>query len=77
MPLLQLLLNLPFLIAGFVIKIFFFASKGFGKEYIAGIKNGFQISRKNRKQQASVRHLPQYLKIQVELWINMFRRLKS
>ena len=75
MPLLQILINLPFLIAGFGIKILFFALKGFGREYIAGIKNGFQISRKNRKVPFRLWNLSNYFKIQIELWANIFRRL--
>lgn len=41
MPLLQILLNLPFLVLGFTVKLIFFASKKYGREYAAGIKNGF------------------------------------
>ena len=33
MPWLQILINLPFLTAGFLIKLIFFAAKGFGREY--------------------------------------------
>ena len=46
MPVLQILLNLPVFILGFSAKLVFFASKGYGKEYLAGIKNGFFICRK-------------------------------
>ena len=46
MPVLQILLNLPAFILGFSAKLVFFASKGYGKEYLAGIKNGFFICRK-------------------------------
>ena len=74
MPVLQIILNLPFLIAGFGIKILFFATKGMGKEYLAGIKNGFSISHKNRKVPFSFRNLPNYGRIQLELWINTVRR---
>ena len=77
MPLLQIILNLPFLAAGFLIKFLFFALKGMGKEYLAGIKNGFSISMNHRKVPFSVRHLPNYCKIQLELWENMFRRLRA
>lgn len=77
MPLLQIILNLPFLAAGFLIKFLFFAAKGMGKEYAAGIKNGFSISRRNKKVPFSVKNLPSYCRIQLELWINMFRRLRS
>ena len=77
MPLLQIVLNLPFLVIGFGIKILFFGLKGFGREYLAGIKNGFQISRRDRKVAFRVKNLPHYLEIQMELWINMFRRLRG
>lgn len=75
MPALQILVNLPFLVLGFGAKVLFFASKGYGREYLAGIKNGFQISKKGKKVPFSLKHLPVYLKIQLELWVNMFRRL--
>ena len=74
MPFAQILLNLPFLAVGFGIKILFFTAKGLGKEYLAGIKNGFQISRKEKKVPFSMGHFPFYLKIQLELWANIFRR---
>ena len=77
MPLLQIIINLPFLVAGFGIKILFFTLKGFGREYIAGIKNGFQISAKNRKVSFRFRNLPNYIKIQLELWVNIFRRFRG
>ena len=77
MPFLQILLNLPFLAAGFGIKFLFFAAKGMGREYLAGIKNGFSISRKGKKVPFSLKHLSNYAEIQVELWANIFRRLAS
>lgn len=76
MPFLQLLLNLPFLLAGFGVKILFFALKGLGKEYVAGIKNGFQISRKGKKVPFRMKNLPNYAKIQLELWGNIIRRFR-
>ena len=77
MPLLQIILNLPFLVAGFLVKFLFFAVKGMGKEYAAGIKNGFSISMKNKKVPFRMKHLPNYCKIQLELWINIVRRFRS
>ncbi len=74
MPLLQILLNLPFLAAGFGTKIIFFVLKGLGREYIAGIKNGFQISKKDRKVAFKIQNLPNYVEIQLELWRNIARR---
>ena len=77
MPLLQIILNLPFLAVGFLIKFLFFAGKGMGKEYAAGIKNGFSISMKNKKVPFRIKHLPNYCKIQLELWINIIRRFRA
>lgn len=74
MPFLQILLNLPFLAAGFGIKLIFFAVKGMGREYLAGIKNGFSVSRKEKKVPFSWKHLKNYGIIQIELWVNVLRR---
>ena len=74
MPLLQIILNLPFLLVGFGMKILFFCLKGYGREYLAGIKNGFQLSAKGRKVPLALKHFPAYCRIQWELWINIFRR---
>lgn len=78
MPLLQILFNLPALAAGFLVKLIFFASKGYGREYAAGIKNGFSISMKQDNRQKKVRfnlrYLWNYLIIQWELFLNIFRR---
>ena len=79
MPIGQIILNLPFLILGFSAKILFFAIKGFGREYIAGIKNGFSLVKQAKKQgkkvKFKVRNLKNYCYIQMQLWINMFRRI--
>ena len=79
MPLLQILINLPFLAAGFLIKLVFFAAKGFGREYAAGIKNGFSLSfkgsRQGKKMRFSWKHLKNYGKIQLHLWANIVRRI--
>lgn len=74
MPFLQILLNLPFLAAGFGIKIVFFTAKGMRREYLAGIKNGFSISIKGKKVPFSWKHLKNYACIQAELWVNILRR---
>lgn len=74
MPILQIILNLPLLVCGFAIKILFFFMKGMGREYLAGIKNGMQISKRDRKVPFSMKNLPNYGKIQIELWVNMIRR---
>lgn len=76
MPCWQIILNLPLLLAGFGIKALFFTQKGFGKEYLAGIKNGFSLSLKNKKKKVNFKGKSrQCLKIQLELYRNIFYRL--
>ena len=78
MPFLQIVLNLPFLIAGFLIKWLFFMRKGFGKIYIRGLWQGFRLSMsedgKQNRVPFRVKHLGNYCIIQWELWKNIFVR---
>ena len=75
MPLLQILLNLPFLAAGFLIKWLFFARKGYGAEYAAGLWKGIRMCDRSRKVKFRSRNLKNYFRIQLELWGNMIRRV--
>lgn len=79
MPVLQILLNLPFLVAGYLIKLLFFARKGLAKEYLKGLEKGLAlcISEKGRahKIRFSAPHIGNYCRIQLQLWLNLFRRL--
>ncbi|MCH5279959.1 MAG: glycosyltransferase family 2 protein [Lachnospiraceae bacterium] len=79
MPFLQWVINLPFLLAGFLIKILFFTKKGFGKEYVKGLLKGFSLSFSKKGRQKKIpftmKKLPVYLYIQVLLWWNILRRL--
>lgn len=75
MPFLQILLNSPFLLIGFTVKWLFFIKKGLGREYAQGIKEGFALCREGKKVKFSWSHLPNYGRIQLELWINLLRRL--
>lgn len=78
MPILQLILNLPLLLIGFLVKWLFFALKGYGKEYALGVGRGFRLSaeggREGKKVRFHFRNLPHYLRIQWELWVNIVRR---
>lgn len=76
MPSLQILLNLPFLLAGFGIKYLFFVKKGFGKTYRKGLKEGFSMCRREKKVKFCWKNLPCYGKIQIELWINIGKRFR-
>ena len=79
MPFLQLLLNLPFLSAGFLVKYLFFCKKGMGGPYLKGILEGIRLSAgkeaRERKVRFSLSHLKNYVWIQGQLWMNMARRL--
>lgn len=75
MPLLQLLLNVPFLALGFMIKTAFFIKKGFGRQYVLGLINGFKMADKAKKVKFDIRNITNYIIIQLELWINIIRRL--
>lgn len=75
MPWPQILLNLPFLAAGFLMKILFFARKGYFREYVSGLWKGVRLCRTDKKVRFRGKNLPQYLRIQLELWVNTVRRL--
>ncbi len=81
MPLLQILLNLPLLFVGFFIKFLFFCKKRMGKSYLKGIRTGFtqSISKDGRSKKVRFRigNFKNYFVIQLELWINIVRRVFS
>lgn len=81
MPLLQGLLNLPFLLLGFLVKALFFAKKGMGGIYIKGCCKGLArcFSKEGRKHKVPFRlcHLGNYCRIQWELWWNICRRFRN
>ena len=74
MPAPQIILNLPFLIFGFGVKALFFIFKGYGRAYLSGIKRGYLLCREGRKFPYSPDNFGNYVRIQLELIINMFRR---
>ena len=78
MPILQIILNTPFLLVGFTIKIFFFILKGMGITYIKGLWRGLKmcLDRDGRKAHVPFRfkHFGNYVRIQIELWWNMVLR---
>lgn len=74
MPLLQLALNLPFLLVGFGAKQLFFCRKGLGGIYARGILTGIRTCDREKKVRFRWKHVPAYLRIQWELWANIARR---
>lgn len=79
MPLLQILINMPFFLIGYAIKMLFFLLKGFGGTYITGLAEGVALcfTKKGRakKVRFDVSNTGSYIRIQIELWLNMFRRI--
>lgn len=71
MPAPQIMLNLPFLIAGVAIKQLFFIKKGLGTAYFNGLCEGFDMCRGQYKVNYTRKNLKNYVKIQLELWKNM------
>ena len=73
MPAPQIILNFPLLAAGFGAKLLFFTLKGYGREYAAGIKNGFQLCKKEKKVPFTLKKIRRCGRIQMELWKNIPR----
>ena len=77
MPALQILLNLPFLVMGFLIKTVFFARKGMGRDYVSGLVQGIRLSAspcgRRHRQKFDRRRIGNYVSIQFDLWRNLFR----
>lgn len=67
MPLLQLILNAPFLFLGFAIKYIFFKRKGFEKVYKEGLLDGINSLGKIKKVKFKLKHIFNYIKIEILL----------
>ena len=79
MPLLQLIINLPFIVFGYLIKTLFFVLKGYGKVYLKGLLDGFKLyfSKEGHKNKVRFKlsNLKNYFIIEIELLVNILRRL--
>lgn len=78
MPLLQLILNLPFCWRDFDETAVFY-EKGFGATYAKGIRAGICLSASKEGRAHKVpfagRNLLHYCSLQLQLWVNLFRRV--
>ena len=78
MPMAQIILNLPLLLAGFTIKTVFFMRKGFGMTYLKGLCKGLALcfSEEGRAHKVSFQkeRLYSYIVVQLELWRNIWYR---
>ena len=79
MPILKLIINLPFIVFGYLIKTLFFVLKGYGKVYLKGLLDGFKLyfSKEGHKNKVKFKlsNLKNYFIIEIELLVNIFRRL--
>lgn len=79
MPFLQICLNSFFLLAGILAKLVFFAKKGLGRVYLRGIGEGIGLCLSQKGRSRKVRFRPErlgnYVRIQLELWVNIGRRI--
>ncbi len=64
MPLLQIIINFPFLILGFIIKYLFFSKKQLGKVYLSGVLEGISTFSRIKKTKFKLKNLVNYIKIQ-------------
>ena len=71
----QIALNAPMLLAGNVIKAVFFFRKGLGFEFLRGVTAGFKLCAGSKKA-AKRGSMRTDLRLQLELWVNLIRRLK-
>ena len=76
MPILQLILNFPFLLVGCGIKYLFFIRKGLGQAYRKGILDGLKLVRNLEKVPFQWKHLKHYLYIEGQLIKNLLLFMK-
>lgn len=77
MPLPQIIVNLPFLFIGFLIKWIFFSFKGYGKVYLNGVVEGLRTLNKIERVRYKKENLSNYFKIQWLLIKNTFKYFLS
>lgn len=81
MPVIQIILNLPLLLAGFAVKTFFFMRKGFGMDYLRGLGRGMKLCVSGEGKRHRVlyqrKYLKNYIVIQMELWRNIYYRIRG
>lgn len=67
MPFLQIVINLPFLIAGSLLKYYIYSKSGFGKDYLQGTLEGIRHTSKVKRNKFSWKKLRNYAVIEKRL----------
>ena len=77
MPFAQLIINSIFLLFGIIVKAVFFYQKGLLVPYLRGLGDGISKISDNlsKKVPLKLSHVPNYVLLQFELWVNMVRRI--
>ena len=76
MPFLQILINLPLIIAGILVKHAFYTKRGLGRTHLKGLRKGISkiFKNTNKKVKFGRKELRNCVRMQLELWINLARR---
>lgn len=79
MPVLMLILNLPFILIGYLIKLAFFSLKGLGITYLRGIIRGVRFCMTREAKAHKVRFVPKrlgrYISFEIMLLVNILKRI--
>ena len=75
MPILLFILNLPFLLPGYLVKTLFFHIRGYGKPWRQGTKEAFKSLHLMTKPPFRWKNIPHYLWIEASMITGMFRFL--
>ncbi len=79
MPVLQVIINSPLILAGIIIKHAFYTKRGLGKAHIKGLRAGFRkiVDFADHKVVFGNREFLNAFRLQIELWVNCARRALS
>ena len=73
MPFLMFVLNFPFLLAGYLLKVLVFGLRGFWKPYLQGAKEAARAIPHLKKPKFRLRNVPCYVLIELWLVAGVFR----
>lgn len=73
MPVFQLLINLPFLLLGSLIKYIHFTRDGYGKDFVRGLGEAFSSLPRIRRTPFSLSRLPHLLYLEWAMFLNTFK----
>lgn len=77
MPILQLIINLPFLLIGHLIKYLYFIKKGLSKDYKEGLVEAFKNLKQVNKVKYKNKNFINYIAIEVKLVVNVFKLFRN